>query len=92
MTNQDHNRESLIAHVNALETVIRERNKRIGELQKQLNEAGEIPADEALKKAFRKHYNKGWKDAYKAIAASVRKHESDIRLVIFEHSEAPKVD
>lgn len=80
MSNQQHNRDSLIAHIQAQDTIIRQRNNRISELQSQL--AGEEfkPQSEVIQKKIDKAYNKGWKDAYKAMATHLRESFSIYHL------------
>lgn len=72
MSNQERNRDALIAHIQAQDTIIRERNNRIAQLQSQLAGEEVKPQSEVIQKKLDKAYNKGWKDAYKAINLHLR--------------------
>jgi hypothetical protein len=86
MTNQN-NRDALIAHIHAQDTIIRSRNYEIAELQRQLTAALEKPFDvtAAVEKRCKSYYRAGWKDAYKAI----KKHIDNQRNDLLEFSTPP---
>lgn len=73
-SNQEHNRDSLIAHIQAQDTIIRTRNNEIVELKIALEKAlqTEIPLSEVLEKRIASAYKKGWKEAYKKITAELK--------------------
>jgi hypothetical protein len=80
MTNQDHNRDALIAHIHAQDTIIRTRNGEIAELQRKLADALNAPLDvtTAVEKRCKSYYRAGWKDAYKAIKKHVDRQRNDL--------------
>lgn len=80
MSNQERNKDALIAHINALDTIIRNRNNRIAELQSQLAGEEVKPQSEVIQKKIDKAYAKGWKDAYKAINLHLRETVSIYHL------------
>lgn len=71
MTNEEYSRDALIAHVQALDTVIRNRNNQIAALKAQL--AGEAPVSltATAEKKIKAAYKKGWKDCYKSVYSDV---------------------
>lgn len=72
MSNQEQNKDALIAHIQALDTIIRQRNNRIAELNALLAGEEMKPESEIIQKKVDKAYNKGWKDAYKAMSTRLR--------------------
>lgn len=72
MTNEEYNRDALIAHIQAQDTIIRTRNGEIARLKQIV--AGEViePDSVATQKKIDRAYTKGWKDAYKAMAIHLR--------------------
>jgi hypothetical protein len=80
MANQDHNRDSLIAHIHAQDTIIRDRNNKIAELNAKLNKIQDdpIPVSVVMQKKIDAAYKKGWKAAYKSISSKVIKNMRDL--------------
>lgn len=78
--NEERNRDALIAHIQALDTVIRNRNNEIAKLRQII--AGEVIVSEsdAVQKKIDRAYTKGWKDAYKAMAIHLRESFSIYHL------------
>jgi len=89
MTNQERNKDALIAHIQALDTVIRDRNNTIAQLRRDGEEP--IPMTEIVEKKIANAYKKGWKAAYKAITKELNSQYSAQRYAIYEFSE-PKED
>lgn len=81
--NEERNKDALIAHIQALDTIIRNRNNEIAMLRQQ----GEtpIPLTEVMEKKIAAAYKKGWKAAYKAI----RKELDDRSRSLYYLSEPP---
>lgn len=61
----DANRDSLIAHIEGLQGVLRRRNETIKELAAKLAEPVDLSA--AAEKKVAAAYLKGWKDAYRTV-------------------------
>jgi cellulose biosynthesis protein BcsQ len=80
MSNQERNKDALIAHIQALDTIIRQRNNRIAELNALLAGEEVKPVSEVVQKKIDKAYNKGWKDAYRAINQYINKNWDFIHL------------
>jgi hypothetical protein len=74
MNNQDRNRDALIAHIQAQDTIIRTRNNEIAELQSKLADVLNNPFDitAAIEKRCQSFYKAGWKAAHKALVAEAR--------------------
>jgi hypothetical protein len=72
MSNEERNKDALIAHIQALDTIIRNRNNHISELQSLLAGEEVKPLDEQIQKKLDKAYKTGWKDAYKAISLHIK--------------------
>ncbi len=82
MTNEQHNRDSLIAHIQALDTVIRERNKTIEILREQLKEP--IDLTTAMEKKIQTAYLKGFKACYRIVQQETSKQRVQLLDAIYE--------
>ncbi len=82
---EQHNRDALIAHIQALDTIIRNRNQEIAELRR-LGETP-IPMTEVMEKKLAASYKKGWKAAYKAM-----RKELDARSSAIYYLSEPPTD
>lgn len=80
MSNEERNKDALIAHIQALDTIIRNRNNRIAELNALLAGEEVKPVSEVVQKKVDKAYNKGWKDAYRAMSVHLRESFSIYHL------------
>lgn len=69
----DYERDALIAHIAALDTVIRNRNAKIKELEQKLQEPIDLPA--LTEKKIRTAYEKGFNACYRA----VQQESADLR-------------
>ena len=87
---QDQNRDALIAHIQALDTIIRNRNHEIAMLRRDGEEP--IPMTEIVEKKIANAYKKGWKAAYKAIQKELGNQWTAQRSAMYELSEPPKAD
>jgi hypothetical protein len=69
MTNQDNNRDALIAHVQALDTIIRKRNETIAELNREISRLTNDPIDlgATVQKKIDAAFKKGWRDCYRQV-------------------------
>lgn len=74
MSNQQNNRDALIAHIQAQDTIIRTRNNEITQLNIKLNElmTNEPSIPELLEKKVANAYRKGWNQAHKAILTKLK--------------------
>lgn len=87
MSNEERNKDALIAHIQALDTIIRNRNNTIAMLRKEGET--EIPLTEVMEKKIAAAYKKGWKAAYKAIREELRAQENARFSAIFDLAEPP---
>lgn len=88
--NEQNNKDALIAHIQALDTIIRNRNNEIAMLRRE----GEtpIPMTEIVEKKIATAYKKGWKAAYKAISKELNDINSYRQRALYEISEPPQED
>lgn len=79
--NEQQNRESLIAHIEGLQGVLRRRNETIKELSAKLAEP--VDLGEAADKKIRAAYEEGWKACYRQVskATSIQRFELLDRLL-----------
>ena len=82
MNNQTRDRDALIAHINALDTVIRDRNRRIAELTEKLNKPVDLPA--ATEKKIQAAYLKGFKVCYKIVQQETTYQRTQLLKAIHE--------
>lgn len=73
MSNEERNKDALIAHIHAQDTIIRNRNNRITELEALLRGEEVKPLSEQIQKKIDKAYKSGWKDAYRAMSTRINK-------------------
>jgi len=85
MSNEQHNRDSLIAHIQALDTVIRDRNKKIAELNELLAKPVDLPA--LTEKKIRAAYQKGFKACYQMVQKETANSRSELLQAIREVME-----
>lgn len=87
MNNEERNKDALIAHIQALDTIIRNRNNEIAMLRRD----GEtpIPMTEIVEKKIANAYKKGWKAAYKEISKHLNSYYDYERRSIREFAEPP---
>lgn len=83
--NEEHNRDSLIAHIQALDTVIRERNKKIAALTAQLAEPVDLPT--VMEKKVRAAYAKGFKACYRLVQLETSRQRNQLLDAISEVME-----
>lgn len=86
--NEERNKDALIAHIQALDTIIRNRNNEIAMLRRD----GEtpIPMTEIVQKKIDNAYKKGWKAAYKAISREFNNQVSAQRSALYNMAEPPQ--
>lgn len=85
MSNEQHNRDSLIAHIQALDTVIRDRNKKIAELTELLAKPIDLPA--LTEKKIRAAYEKGFKACYRIVQKESADNRNQLLKAIWEVME-----
>lgn len=85
MSNEQHNRDSLIAHIQALDTVIRDRNKKIAELTELLAKPVDLPA--LTEKKIRAAYEKGFKACYRIVQKESAENRNQLLKAIWEVME-----
>lgn len=82
MNNQTRDRDALIAHINALDTVIRDRNRQIAELTEKLKEPVDLPA--ATEKKIQAAYLKGFKACYRIVQEETKNQRIQLLNAIYE--------
>jgi flagellar biosynthesis/type III secretory pathway protein FliH len=87
MNNEERNKDALIAHIQALDTIIRNRNNEIAMLRRDGQEP--IPMTEIMEKKIANAYKKGWKAAYKEISKQLNDINNYRQRVLYEISEPP---
>ena len=90
MKDSEHNRDALVAHINALDTIIRNRNNEIAMLRR--DGEAPIPMSEVVQKKIANAYKKGWKAAYKAIQKELSNQYVSQRNGIYTLCEPPEAE
>lgn len=78
------NRDQLIAHINRLDFIIRNRNTQIAALQDLLKAAEEATAEEKNTRAEEKAYKRGFKDCNKLHIEQARKNLSAAGAIYYD--------